>query len=190
MGKYTYEELEQFTDHIGKVMDEARETGSYTKAFSEVFVDDATYRWGLGPTMPDFYARGKDEILKVALGAEMAGTDGWKYPQIERYTDPEQNICCYRWIMESPWLKEDGTYYAATGYGYTAHWYAGNMKSLRQEDWCESDTIHYCHALGVATGLANQAMCEKVIMRRKRENMASEQWKEHLEDLREEYGNE
>lgn len=186
--KYSYEELEQFAKKIQDVMTDARENGNYSSAFEQVFTDDAFYRWGLGPMLPDFMANGKDEILKVALGAEMSGTDGWKYPWLESYIDDEQGIICYRWYMESPWEKPDGSFYRSAGYGYTAHWYAGNMLSSRQEDWCESDPLNYTHAEGFANGMANEAMRQKVLLRRKREAMAIEQWQEHLEEIREEYG--
>lgn len=186
-GKWSYEELEQFAKKIHDVMNIARETGSYKKAFEDIFTDDASYSWGLGPTMPDFMAKGKEEILRIALGAEMGGVDGWKYPWSGYWIDDEQGLVIYRWTMVSPWQYPDGTYYASDGAGYTMHYYAGNMQSCKQIDVCETQQLQYVHAEGVAGGFANETLVKKVEMRRQREAFALDEWKRHLENLQEEY---
>ena len=48
-GKWSYEELERFAKKVHDIMEEARETGSYKKAFEDLYTDDAVYSWGLGP---------------------------------------------------------------------------------------------------------------------------------------------
>lgn len=190
-GKWSYDELEAFLKKIHDVMDEARETGNYTAVFEDLYTEDAIYSWGLGPTLPDFVATGKDEIMRIALGAEMGGVDGWKYPWSGYWIDEKQGVVAYRWEMVSPWKapkgSTDGEYYKSDGYGYTFHYYAGNMKSKKQLDLCETQQLQYVHAEGIAAGLANEALTKKVEMRRQREAFAAEEWKDHLEEIRKKY---
>ena len=188
LNKYTYEEIEAFGKKIHDVMLEARKTGQYVMANEAILDDNVVYEWALGPTLPAYIANGKDAVMRNALGAEMAGVDGWKYPWGDYWVDPEKGVLIYNWKMISPWERSDGTFYAANGYGYSFHTYAGNGRTKHKTDICESQMLQYCHAEGVAGGFANEAMREKVKMRRTRETMALENWIEHLEELREEYG--
>ena len=46
---------------------------------AEMYTDDATYGWNVGPT-DEFMAVGREEIREYALGLEMEGLGGWTYP--------------------------------------------------------------------------------------------------------------
>jgi len=188
---YSYEELRIFAKKVHDDMLEARETGSYVKAMGSLYSDDIVgYGWSLGPGLPNFYAKGKEEIMRIALGAEMSGHSAWKYPWIHYGIDPEQGVIWYNWFMESPWEKPDGTFYFAHGSGYSIDWYAGNMQCNRQDDLAETQPLKFCHHQGIAAGLAEPALADQFRLRRGREVMAAEAWVDHLQELREEYGQE
>ena len=46
---------------------------------ADFYTDDATYGWNIGPK-EDVMCVGIDEIRDIALGQEMEGLEGWKYP--------------------------------------------------------------------------------------------------------------
>lgn len=191
--KWSYEELDNFMTDLVRVMLEAREGGSYVKAFEHTLHKDFRgYGW-LNSDMNPFIVRGYDETMRVALGAEMSGHGGWKYPVLERLVDPEQGLIAYEWLMESPWpAVEDGHYtgfYRADGTGYTVHWYAGEMQSLEQEDLGVGQPLQWSHELGLASGQMSKTLEDQFYLRRMKEKQAMLAWRDHLEDIREEYGN-
>lgn len=189
--KWSYEELDAFITDITNAMLEAREGGSYVKAFEHALNKDFRgYGW-LNSDLKPFMTRGYDETMRVALGAEMSGHGGWKYPVLERFADPEQGMIVFEWLMESPWpAVEDGHYtgfYRADGTGYTVHWYAGNMESMEQEDLGVGQPLQWSHELGLASGQMSKTLEDQFYLRRMKEKQAMLSWRDHLEDLQEEY---
>lgn len=195
---WSYEELEKFLMDLDKAMVAARQPdGSYVKAFEKLYSKEFRgYKW-VNSDMNPFVVRGIDQVMRVALGAEMSGHGGWKYPMLDYWVDQEQGFVVFEWLMESPWpvkFKEeyyrDGEYYRADGTGYTFHFYGGNMQSIEQEDCCPATPLQFSHELGLATGQMNATLEDQFYMRRGKEKQAFIAWQEHLEDVREEYGQE
>src|SRR5258708_12873708 len=56
------------------------------RPLAELFTEDATYGWNLGPR-EEFMAVGREEIRDIALGLEMGGLDGWGDPYQEILSD-------------------------------------------------------------------------------------------------------
>jgi hypothetical protein len=186
---WPYEEVDAYVRRYHDRMLEAEETGNFGLAQEQSFTDDAIYNWNIGPTEPDMIANGKDEVLRIAYGAELAGVEGWKYPMVDYWLDPQQGLIVWKFEMISPWPKwPDGDdYYMARGHGYTMQIYVGDMHVNRQYDECETPPLYWTHAEGIALGAAGKTLTEKYHMRVKRIQSALARREEYLEDLREEY---
>jgi hypothetical protein len=72
------EQLEDWVERWLQVNRDAEKAGDW-KPLADFYADDATYGWNIGPK-EDVMCIGIDEIRDIALGLEMAGLEGWKYP--------------------------------------------------------------------------------------------------------------
>jgi hypothetical protein len=72
------EQLEDWVERWLQVNRDAEKAGDW-KPLTDFYADDATYGWNIGPK-EDVMCIGIDEIRDIALGLEMAGLEGWKYP--------------------------------------------------------------------------------------------------------------
>jgi hypothetical protein len=72
---------EQLEDWVERWLEANREAerASDWRPLAEFYADDATYGWNIGPK-EDVMCIGIDEIRDIALGQEMEGLEGWKYP--------------------------------------------------------------------------------------------------------------
>lgn len=78
MPSFPRAELEDVVDRWLEANREAERTGDWT-ILAQFYTDDATYGWNIGPK-EDVMCVGIDEIRDIALGQEMAGLEGWRYP--------------------------------------------------------------------------------------------------------------
>ena len=72
------EQLEDFVERWLEANREAERTGDW-RGLADFYTDDATYGWNIGPK-EDVMCVGIDEIRDIALGQEMEGLEGWRYP--------------------------------------------------------------------------------------------------------------
>jgi hypothetical protein len=72
------EKLEDFVEQWLEANREAERTGDW-RVLANFYTDDATYGWNIGPK-EDVMCVGIDEIRDIALGQEMEGLEGWRYP--------------------------------------------------------------------------------------------------------------
>ena len=72
------EQLDDWVERWLQVNRDAEAAGDWT-ALADFYTDDATYGWNIGPK-EDVMCIGVGEIRDIALGLEMAGLEGWKYP--------------------------------------------------------------------------------------------------------------
>jgi hypothetical protein len=77
-GGFPREELEDVVQRWLEVNREAERTGDW-RGLADFYTDDATYGWNIGPR-EDVMCVGIDEIRDIALGQEMEGLQGWRYP--------------------------------------------------------------------------------------------------------------
>ena len=72
------EQLEDWVERWLQVNRDAEKAGDW-KPLADFYDDDATYGWNIGPK-EDVMCVGIDEIRDIALGQEMEGLEGWRYP--------------------------------------------------------------------------------------------------------------
>ncbi len=78
MPAFPREQLDDWVQRWLQVNRDAEKAGDW-KPLADFYADDATYGWNIGPK-EDVMCIGIDEIRDIALGLEMAGLEGWKYP--------------------------------------------------------------------------------------------------------------
>jgi hypothetical protein len=192
--KWKYDDLEKIVLETRATSDDGLMANNIAESQAKLFADNVVYNWNLGPTEPDMVANGKDEVLRIALGAELGGIEGWKYPMVDYWIDPQQAICVWKTVMQSPWpvwpddVKRPYEYYTCRTWGYSYHFFDDEGKATRKYDEWEVPTIFWTHAEGVALDVASPVMKDKYAMRLKRIEGALRRRKEYLDDLCEEYG--
>jgi hypothetical protein len=104
------------------------------RPLAEMFTEDATYGWNLGPR-EEFMAVGRDEIRDFALQLEMGGLDGWTYPYEEVLIDDRkgQVVGLWRQVADAP--RPGGGRYEVGGIGGSWFRYAGNWQWSWQRDF-------------------------------------------------------
>ncbi|CAM5667181.1 nuclear transport factor 2 family protein [Mycolicibacterium aubagnense] len=88
MTSFPREQLEEWVERWLQVNRDAEATGDW-KPMADFYTDDATYGWNIGPK-EDVMCLGKAEIRDIALGLEMEGLEGWKYPYQRVVIDDKQ----------------------------------------------------------------------------------------------------
>jgi hypothetical protein len=78
MASLPREVLEDFVERWLDANRNAERTGDW-RILADFYTDDATYGWNIGPK-EDVMCVGVDEIRDIALGQEMEGLEGWRYP--------------------------------------------------------------------------------------------------------------
>ena len=78
MAALSREQLEEWVERWLQANRDAEKAGDW-KPLADFYTDDATYGWNIGPK-EDVMCVGSDEIRDIALGLEMDGLEGWKYP--------------------------------------------------------------------------------------------------------------
>ena len=101
---------------------------------AELYTDDATYGWNLGPG-GEFMAVGIDQIRDIALGREMGGLDGWTYPYQDVLIDEVKGQVIGLWKQIADATRADGSRYEVAGIGGSWFRYAGNHKWSWQRDF-------------------------------------------------------
>jgi hypothetical protein len=78
MAALSREQLEDWVERWLQVNRDAEKAGDW-RPLADFYADDATYGWNIGPK-EDVMCIGIGEIRDIALGLEMAGLEGWRYP--------------------------------------------------------------------------------------------------------------
>jgi len=133
MGAYPYQELADMVEKWLAANRRAEAEGDW-RPMAELYTEDATYGWNLGPH-EEFMVAGRDEIRDVALGLEMGGLDGWQYPYQKVLIDPEQGEVVGFWRQIADARRADGTPYEVAGIGGSWFRYAGNWQWSWQRDF-------------------------------------------------------
>ena len=133
MPAFAYEELEEMVQRWLDTNRRAQDAGDW-KPMSEMYTEDATYGWNIGPH-EDFMAVGRDDIRDIALGLEMGGLDGWTYPYQKVLIDPRQGEVIGLWKQIADTTRPDGSPYVIAGLGGSWFRYAGNWKWSWQRDF-------------------------------------------------------
>ena len=133
MPAYPREELEQMMQRWLDTNKKCEEIGDW-RPLAELFTEDATYGWNLGPA-GEFMAVGRNEIREVALGLEMGGLDGWTYPYQEVLIDERKGQVIGLWKQVADATRADGSRYVVPGVGGSWFRYGGNFQWSWQRDF-------------------------------------------------------
>jgi len=88
MASFPRQQLEDWVQRWLQVNRDAEKAGDW-KPLADFYSDDATYGWNIGPK-EDVMCVGIGEIRDIALGLEMDGLEGWKYPYQKVIIDDKQ----------------------------------------------------------------------------------------------------
>ena len=133
MASYQYEELAEMVERWLAANRRAEAAGDW-KPMADMYTDDATYGWNLGPN-EEFMAVGRNEIRDIALGLEMGGLDGWRYPYQQVLIDPVRGEVIGLWRQIADSARTDGTRYEVPGIGGSWFRYAGDWRWSWQRDF-------------------------------------------------------
>lgn len=141
MADFDRDEIDAFIDAWIDANIAAEKVQDWTP-LADFYEDDAHYGWNYG-TKDDFMAVGKEEIRELALGQEMKGLEGWKYPYVARVIDTRTGdvICLWRQIAEGTEDPRTGRPYEVYGLGGSWFRYAGNRKWAWQRDFFDFGNV-------------------------------------------------
>ena len=140
MPAFPREELEDVVKRWLEANREAEQKGNW-RGLADFYTDDATYGWNIGPK-EDVMCVGIDEIRDIALGQEMEGLEGWRYPYQRVIIDDRIGEVVGFWKQVASQI--DGEFEV---YGIGGSWfrYAGGGKWNWQRDFFDFGhvTSHY-----------------------------------------------
>ncbi len=108
MPSFPREQLEDWVQRWLQANRDAETSGNW-KPLADFYADDATYGWNIGPK-EDVMCIGIGEIRDIALGLEMAGLEGWRYPYQKVVIDDTQGEIVGFWkqVVTDPDDREAG----------------------------------------------------------------------------------
>ena len=133
MPAYPRAEIEEMVERWLRANRDAEAAGDW-KPMADMYTADATYGWNYGPGT-EFMAVGREEIRRIALGAEMDGLGGWEYPYEEIVIDEVKGHVIGFWRQIADATRADGTQYEVAGIGGSWFRYAGDFRWSWQRDW-------------------------------------------------------
>jgi hypothetical protein len=122
-------ELEAFWQTWVDATESAQHSGDWSR-LARFYAPDASYGWSCSPT-DHFMATGRDEIRDWALGTEMHGFQGWRYPYQSVVIDERTGQVVGFWRKVTSFPDPDGQPYQVPGIGCSWFGYAG----ARQWSW-------------------------------------------------------
>lgn len=111
------EQLESWVQRWLQANIDAEHSGDW-RPLADFYADDATYGWNIGPK-EDVMCVGIDEIRDIALGQEMVGLEGWRYPYQRVIIDDRQGEIVGFWKQ----VATDSNGSEAEIYGIGGSWF-------------------------------------------------------------------
>ncbi|QUR69036.1 nuclear transport factor 2 family protein [Mycobacterium spongiae] len=135
MAGFPRAELEEVVERWLQANRDAEQSGDWT-VLADFYTSDATYGWNIGPK-EDVMCVGIDEIRDIALGQEMEGLQGWRYPYQRVVIDDKQGEVVGFWkqIAGQPGEPPSDPELAVYGIGGSWFRYAGGGKWNWQRDF-------------------------------------------------------
>lgn len=118
----------------------AQQTGDWRGNLGPMYTDGASYTWNVGPN-EEFVANGRIEIEAWALGWQMEGFEGWRYPYEKILYDDVAGEVVGFWRQVAPVKRPDGTTYEVAGTGGSWFRYAGNHQWCWQRDFFDLGNV-------------------------------------------------
>ena len=123
------------------------------------YTDDATYGWNIGPK-EDVMCIGVGEIRDIALGQEMEGLQGWRYPYQKVIVDDRQGEVVGFWKQIA--TDSDGGQVAIHGIGGSWFRYAGDGKWDWQRDFFDFGHVSALYAELIKHGKLSAGMRKRI----------------------------
>lgn len=160
MASYPREELDQMVERWlaeNKRCEEIRDWAP----LAELYAEDATYGWTLGAD-EEFMVVGRAEIREVALGLEMGGLDGWRYPYERILVDDKAGEVVGFWRQVAEATRPDGSAYEVAGIGGSWFAYGGDMQWKWQRDWFDFGNAVACFVEMIKAGKLSGGMTKRM----------------------------
>ena len=129
------------------------------------YAEDATYGWMYTPD-EHFMAMGREEIRKLALGAEMAGLDGWHYDYAATVMDESNGMVVGFWKQRAGIEDEStGKEYEILGIG--GSWFGlvegpDGVEIGWQRDWFDLGSTAHTFLSLAGSGKAPQPLLDRM----------------------------
>ena len=140
MPSYPRDEMEEMVRRWTAAHALAEADGRFAEHLEAYYAPDCTCSWNVGPT-EEFRAEGVEQIRDWALGAQLVGFDGWRYPYDTVLIDERQGQVVAFWRQVAPVNRSDGTPYEVAGVGGSHFTYGGDFKWSRQQDFFDLGNV-------------------------------------------------
>jgi hypothetical protein len=157
---YPYEELAEMVERWLEANRRA-EADQDWRPMAELYTEDATYGWNLGPN-EEFMVVGRDEIRDVALGLEMDGLQGWRYPYQKVLIDPVHGEVIGLWRQIADATRPDGSAYEVAGIGGSWFRYGGDFRWSWQRDFFDVGNATALFVEMIKAGTLSEGMRRRV----------------------------
>lgn len=158
MPSFPRDELEDVVERWLQANRDAEKSGDW-RGLADFYTDDATYGWNIGPK-EDVMCVGVDEIRDIALGQEMEGLHGWRYPYQRVLIDDRQGEIVGFWKQVV--TDANGTDQEAYGIGGSWFRYAGNGKFNWQRDFFDFGHVQTLFMNLIAQGALSEGMQKRI----------------------------
>jgi hypothetical protein len=162
------EQLEDWVERWLQVNRDSEKAGDW-KPLADFYADDATYGWNIGPK-EDVMCIGIGEIRDIALGLEMAGLEGWRYPYQKVIIDDKigEVVGFWKQIAGGAGDKDgDGDSKEYEIYGIGGSWFRltdvdGAAKIEWQRDFFDSGHVQRLYLDLMKDGKLSKGMQERI----------------------------
>jgi hypothetical protein len=153
------EQLEDFVERWLEANREAERTGDW-RILANFYTDDATYGWNIGPK-EDVMCVGIDEIRDIALGQEMEGLEGWKYPYQRVIIDDKigEVVGFWKQVASDP---NDGSEQEVYGIGGSWFRLTSDIKIEWQRDFFDFGHVSALYMDLIKAGKLSQGMQTRI----------------------------
>ncbi|AKN16073.1 hypothetical protein MHAE_19391 [Mycobacterium haemophilum DSM 44634] len=161
MAGFPRAELEDVVERWLEVNREAERRGDWT-LLADFYTDDATYGWNTGPK-EDVMCVGIEEIRDIALGQEMEGLQGWRYPYQRVLIDDKQGEVVGFWkqVVGQPNGAGDPEF-EVHGIGGSWFRYAGDGKWNWQRDFFDFGQVSALYLTLIQAGKLSASMQKRI----------------------------
>jgi hypothetical protein len=161
MASFERARLEDWVQRWLQVNRDAEKAGDW-KSLADFYADDATYGWNIGPK-EDVMCVGAKEIREIALGLEMDGLEGWKYPYQKVIIDDKQGEIVGFWkqVVTDP---DDPAAEEREIYGIGGSWFRLNAdaKIEWQRDFFDFGHVQKLYLDLMTNGKLSKGMQERI----------------------------
>ena len=161
---FTRAQLDDWVERWLQTNRDAEAAGDWTP-LADFYSEDATYGWNIGPK-EDVMCIGIGEIRDIALGLEMAGLEGWKYPYQKVIIDDKQGEIVGFWkqVVTDP---DDSSAEEREIYGIGGSWFRltevnGAAKIEWQRDFFDFGHVQKLYIDLMSNGKLSKGMQERI----------------------------